>query len=213
MPSLQPDQLSAEGLHPFTDVLRLPSGKSLTVRFVAPDDGDVLQTYFRTLSQNSRYRRLMGAASELPPSELDKATHVGAHNIFAVVAEMTIDGINTIVGEARYAFDPQTLNAEFGISIDDRFQRQGIGAAMLANLECRSAALGANSLIGDTLRNNEAMIALARKLGFVFKPTPGDWKQVRFEKSLVRVVEDIPCESWRLAAASGFSMNVISPAI
>lgn len=208
-----PDQFSADDLSRFTDVLRLPSGKSLTVRFVAPDDADALQSYFRSLSQNSRYRRLMGAANELPPSELDKATHVGAQNIFAVVAELRIDGTDTIVGEARYAFDPQTLNTEFGISIDDRFQGQGIGAAMLANLECRSAALGATHLIGDTLRNNEAMIALARKLGFGFKPSPGDWKQVRFEKSLARAIADIPCESWRLAAASGFSANALSPAL
>lgn len=209
----QPDQLSTDNLGRFTDVLRLPSGQSLSVRFVVPDDADALQSYFRSLSQNSRYRRLMGAASELPPSELDKAMHVGAHNIFAVVAEIAVDGVRVIAGEARYAFDPETLSAEFGISIDDRFQGQGIGSAMLANLECRSAALGATHLIGDTLRNNEAMIALARKSGFGFKPTPGDWKQVRFEKPLARAVEDIPCESWRLAAASGFSANRLSPAI
>lgn len=206
-------QLNENDLGRFTDALRLPSGKSLTVRFVAPDDADALQFYFRSLSSDSRHRRLMGAASELPPSELDKATHAGAQNIFAVVAEMKVDGADIIVGEARYAFDPQTLSAEFGISIDDRFQGQGIGAAILSNLECRSAALGATRLIGDTLRNNEVMIGLARKLGFSFKPSPGDWKQVRFEKALSSAVADIPCASWRLAAASGFSANALSPAL
>jgi RimJ/RimL family protein N-acetyltransferase len=208
-----PDQFSSGDLARFTDVLRLPSGQSLTVRFVAPGDADALQSYFRSLSQNSRYRRLMGAANELPPSELDKSTHVGAHNIFAVVAEIAVDGVHVIAGEARYAFDPETLSAEFGISIGDSFQGQGIGSAMLANLECRSAALGATHLIGDTLRNNEAMVALARKSGFGFKPTPGDWKQVRFEKSLSRAIEDIPCESWRLAAASGFLVSAASAAL
>ena len=209
----QPDQLSADNLGRYTDVLRLSSGKSLTVRFVTPDDADALQSYFRSLSQNSRYRRLMGAANELPRSELDKATHVGAQNIFAAVAELNVDGTDIMVGEVRYAFDPQTLSAEFGISIDDSFQGQGIGAAMLANLECRSAALGATRLIGDTLRNNEPMISLARKLGFNFTTTPGDWKQIRFEKRLSLVIADIPCESWRIAAASGFSSDTLSPAL
>lgn len=209
----RPDQLSADNLGRFSDVLRLPSGKSLSVRFVTPDGAEALQSYFRSLSQNSRYRRLMGAANELPRSELDKATHVGAQNIFAVVAELNVDGADIIVGEARYAFDPESRSAEFGISIDDRFQGQGIGAAMLANLECRAAALGATRLIGDTLRNNEPMIALARKLGFNFTATPGDWKQTRFEKRLSPVIEDIPCESWRIAAASGFSSNTLSPAL
>jgi RimJ/RimL family protein N-acetyltransferase len=200
---LDNSQLAFSDLGKFTDVLRLPSCEPLTVRFVAPDDAEALQYYFRSLSEGSRHSRLMGAASELPPSELDKATHVGDHNIFAVAAEIRIDGASRIVGEARYAFDPETRSVEFGISIDDRFQGRGIGSALLTNLECRSAALGANRLIGDTLRNNDAMIALARKLGFSFMPTPNDWKQVRFSKSPVRSVEDIPCESWRLAALSG----------
>lgn len=209
--ALQPNQFSADSLDRFTDVLRLRSGKSLTVRFVTPGDAHALQTYFRSLSRGSRGNRLMGAACELPPSELDKSTHAGAHNIFAVVAEIKIEGVDVVVGEARYAFDPETSNAEFGISTDDNFQGQGIGTAMLANLECRTAALGAVRLIGDTLRNNEAMIGLARKLGYQFKPTPGDWKQVRFEKSLVREAADIPCESWRIAATTGFS--ALSPAL
>lgn len=213
MPVRHPDQLNENELGRFTDTVRLASGKSLTLRFVAPDDADALQIYFRSLSRDSRHNRLMGGGSELPPSELDKATHVGAQNIFAIVAEMRIDGVTAIVGEARYAYDPDTLSAEFGISIDDRFQGQGIGTAILSNFECRSAALGATRLIGDTLRNNEGMIALARKLGFDFKPSPGDWKQVRFEKALSRAVADIPCASWRLAAASRFSTNALSPAL
>lgn len=208
--AFDPQQFRADNLGSFTDVLRLKSGQSLTVRFVAPHDADVLQSYFRNLSQMSRGNRLMGAASELPPSEIDKATHVGAHNIFAVVAEMNIDGTNVVVAEARYAFDAESSNAEFGISVGDDFQGQGIGSALLSNLECRTAALGAKRLIGDTLRNNEGMIALARRLGYAFKPTPGDWKQVRFEKTLVRLVADIPCESWRIAATTSFSDNALS---
>ncbi len=139
----------------YTDVLRLRGGKTLTVRFLEPHDADALLVYFRSLSQRSRYSRLMGAASELPPSELDKALHVGEGNRFAVVAEMKIDGADTVVGEARYSFDAATQDSEFGLSIGDAWQGQGIGHAMLANLECRSAALGAPRLFGETLRNNE----------------------------------------------------------
>ena len=68
---------------------------------------------------------------------------------------MTIDGFETIVGEARYAFEPDTASFEFGLSVDDRWQGQGIGSALLGNLECRAAAFGATRLFGDTLRSNE----------------------------------------------------------
>jgi len=70
----------------------------------------------------------------------------------------------------------------------------------LKNLECRAAAFGARRLYGDTLRSNEAMIALARKSGFALTNNPDDWKLVRVEKQINVAREDIPCASWRIAA-------------
>ena len=46
------------------------------------------------------------------------------------------------------------------------------------------------------------MIALARKSGYAFTNTPGDWKLVRFEKQIDVEPQEIPCASWRLAAVS-----------
>jgi GNAT superfamily N-acetyltransferase len=185
-----------------SDILRLRSGKSLTLRFVEPDDAAALQDYFRSLSVRSRYNRFLGAMSELPRTELDHFIHVGEADRFSVVATMMIDGFETIVGEARYGFEADTASFEFGLSIDDRWQGHGIGAALMKNLECRAAALGAGRLFGDTLRSNDVMIALARKSGFAFMPSPGDWKLVRFEKHIDVVPQEIPCASWRLAAAA-----------
>ena len=71
---------------------------------------------------------------------------------------------------------------------------------MLKNLECRAAAFGAERLFGDTLRSNDVMIGLARKTGFAFTNSPGDWKLVRFEKHIELAPREIPCASWRLAA-------------
>ena len=117
-----------------------------------------------------------------------------------MVAVMTIEGAETIVGEVRYAFDAETDSFEFGLSIDDRWQRHGLGSALLGNLECRAAAFGANRLFGDTLRSNDAMLGLARKFGFAFTHSPGDWKLVRFERHIAVAPQQIPCASWRLAA-------------
>jgi RimJ/RimL family protein N-acetyltransferase len=189
-------------LRQHSDILRLRNGKSLTVRFVEPADADSLQAYFRSLSVRSRYNRFLGAMSELPQTELDHFTHVGEADRFCVIATMRIDGHETIVGEARYAFDAKTDRFEFGLSIDDRWQGQGIGSALLRNLECRAAAFGSKHLFGDTLRSNEVMIALARKSGFAFTHNPDDWKLVRFEKHIDLAPQEIPCASWRLAAKS-----------
>jgi RimJ/RimL family protein N-acetyltransferase len=192
--------LRFDDLRQHSDILRLRTGKPVTVRFVEPRDADALQDYFRSLSTRSRYNRFLGAISELPAAQLDQFIHVGEADRFSVLAVMSIDGTETIVGEARYAFDANTDSFEFGLSIDDRWQGHGIGTALLNNLQCRAAAFGATRLFGDTLRSNDAMIGLARKSGFAFTHSPGDWKLVRFEKHIATAPQEIPCASWRLAA-------------
>jgi RimJ/RimL family protein N-acetyltransferase len=192
--------LRLNDLRQHSDILRLRSGQSLTIRFVEPRDGEALQGYFRALTVRSRYNRFLGAMRELPKSVLEHFIHAGEDDRFSVIATIMVDGFETIVGEARYAFDADTDRFEFGLSIDDRWQGQGIGAALLKNMECRAAAFGAVRLFGDTLRSNEAMIGLARKSGFAFTNSPGDWKLVRFEKHIDITPQEIPCASWRLAA-------------
>lgn len=195
MTTLRPDDLRQH-----TDMLRLRSGKTLAVRFVEPGDAEALQDYFRSLSVRSRYNRFLGAMSELPQTELDHFIHVGERDRFSVIAVMTIDGVETIVGEARYGFVADTASFEFGISVDDRWQGRGIGSALLRNLECRAAAFGATRVFGDTLRSNDVMMGLARMSGFTFIRHPDDWKLVRFEKHVELSPQEIPCASWRLMA-------------
>src|SRR6266481_9553292 len=192
--------LRFDDLRQYSDVLRSRSGNPVTVRFVEPRDAEELQSYFRALSTRSRYNRFLGAMSELPKSLLEHFIHVGEAEQFSVVATMVVDGFETIVGEARYAFNADTASIEFGLSIDDRWQGHGIGSALLKNLECRAASFGAERLFGDTLRSNDVMIGLARKSGFAFTNSPGDWKLVRFEKHIALAPQEIPCASWRLAA-------------
>jgi RimJ/RimL family protein N-acetyltransferase len=202
--------LRFDDLRQHSDLLRARNGDAITVRFVEPRDADVLQNYFRGLTSRSRYNRFLGAMSQLPPSLLERFIHVGEADQFSVVATMLIEGFETIVGEARYAFDFTTSTLEFGLSIDDRWQGNGIGKALLKNLECRAAAFGAASIFGDTLRSNESMIALARKSGYAFGNSPGDWKLVRFSKQIDLAPQDIPCASWKLAAASRISPAAIA---
>lgn len=194
--------LRVDDLKQYSDTLHARSGEAVTVRFVEPRDAEELQNYYRALSAGSRYNRFLGAMSELPKPVLDAFTHVGRDDSFTVLATIDLEGFETIVGEARYALHTGTESFEFGLSVADRWQHKGIGAALLKNLECRAAALGASSAFGDTLRSNSAMISLARKSDFVFHNHPDDWKLVRFEKQIDVAPKDIPCASWRITADS-----------
>ena len=194
------NRLRFDDLKQYSDVLHSRRGAAVTVRFVEPRDAEELQSYIRSLSACSRYNRFLGAMGELPTPLLDRFTHVNERDGFTVIATMQVDGFETIVGEARYILHSHNGSFEFGMSIEDRWQGFGIGAALLKNLECRAAAFGAERLFGDTLRSNESMIALARKSGFAFTQNPDDWKLVRFEKEIAVAPQAIPCASWRIAA-------------
>src|SRR5438132_13689274 len=96
--------LRFDELKQYSDELQTRSGEPVKLRFVEPGDAEELQNYFRSLSTRSRYNRFLGAMRELPKSLLEHFIHVGESEQFSVVATMVIDGFETIVGEARYAF-------------------------------------------------------------------------------------------------------------
>ena len=185
----------------YSDVLRARSGEVVKVRFVEPGDAEPLRAYVRALSPESRFRRFFGPIRELPGNLLDHFIHLGEHDEFSVVATMTVDGMEIIVGEARYALHPDDDSVEFGLSISDIWQGHGIGTAVLRNMECRAASFGATRIYGDALRSNESMIALARKAGYGFTASPSEARAVRFEKPIVLAPHEVPCASCRLAAA------------
>src|SRR5437016_7376201 len=108
--------LDLDYLQYYSDILHARSGDLVTVRFVEPGDAAALQNYFRSLSPRSRYNRLMGAASELPQPQLEKFVRLGEADSFSVVATIKIDGFDTLVGEARYAFHPDRASFEPGLS-------------------------------------------------------------------------------------------------
>lgn len=175
---------AAAGLRRFADTLRLADGTALTVRFVEAGDAPALQAYVRSLSPRTRSDRFLGGVSELSPRDIDSLLRTGADQCFAVIAEHNIEGADVVVAEARYMRHVTDGSVEFGLSVHDRWQRRGIGTALIANLECRAAALGALALFGDTRRDNVAMQALAKKAGFRATRQPADWTQMRFIKEI-----------------------------
>ena len=83
------------------------------------------RTISASLTTRSRYNRFLGAMSELPHNLLEDFIHVGEGDRFSVIATMTIDGRETIVGEARYAFDPE--QGQFRVRPVDRRPLAGPG--------------------------------------------------------------------------------------
>ena len=173
----------------------------LAVRPARSGDGDTLQTYVRGLSPQSRYNRFLGAASELPPSELARALAANGRDTLTLLLVTTAGTDETVVGEARVALSCAERAGEFGMSIADDWRRLGAGSALLAEIERKAAADGIELLVGDTLRTNAGMIGLALSRGFRleagFEP-----RLVRIEKRLEDADPDLPCRKWSEIASA-----------
>lgn len=165
----------------------------MTIRFIKPADTETLRRYFDGLARSSRYNRFLGATEGLSQPQLDRLFYTDAGRRFGVLAEIEAGDARIMIAEALYAFDTESRAAvEFGLSVADKWRRRGVGSALLANLECRAAALGADHLFGDTFAANQEMLGLARSRGYRFTRPPADWTLVRFKKD-VRVAHDTPC--------------------
>ena len=167
----------------------------LALRPARLSDGDALQTYVRGLSPQSRYNRFLGAANELPASELARAMAVNGRDTLTLLLTSTAADRETLVGEGRVALSCAERAGEFGMSIADDWRRLGVGSALLEEIERKAAADGIEWLFGDTLQTNEGMIALARRRGF--RLGPGfEARLVRVQKRLDDAAPDVPCRKW-----------------
>jgi GNAT superfamily N-acetyltransferase len=172
----------------------------LALRPVRCSDGDLLQTYIRGLSLESRYNRFLGGVSELPAPELARTLAANGRDTLTLLITSTAEDRETVVGEARVALSCAERAGEFAMSIADDWQHVGVGSALLEEIERKAAADGIDLLFGDTLRTNEAMIGLARgrgfRLGRGIEP-----RLVRIEKRLDDASPDLPCRKWKEIAS------------
>ena len=171
----------------------LAGGERITIRVVGPQDAGALQAYFRGLSNETRYRRFLGALAELTASQLARLVAMDGPNELALLAFAETADTSFLVGEAVLAGIPGSARSEMAVSVADAWQHRGVGAALLADLECRARMRGARYLYGDVLRTNTPMKNFARKAGFALRSPFTDARLIEISKDLAMTAPDLPC--------------------
>jgi GNAT superfamily N-acetyltransferase len=159
------------------------ASNTIWIRTAAERDVARLADYFAGLSHSARHNRFMGAVGNLTRIARDCLVPARKADCFTLVAEWREQGREAVIGEASYGFDRMSGSGEFAISVADRFQRRGLGSALLCALQSRAVSLGCLDLFGETLKTNDEMKSLARKAGFEMTRSL-DWRAVRFDKRL-----------------------------
>jgi MFS family permease len=147
----------------------LADGRAVTIRAIVPADRDGVQALVRGLTAESRRRRFFSSIRELSDAMLQRLTHPDPAREQVLVAEVVAGHRRRIVGLAQLAPDGSGEACEVAFVVADDIQGQGLGTRMMAALVEAAYAAGFREVVGDVLRDNRAMLALARRAGFAMR--------------------------------------------
>ncbi|MGV8893522.1 MAG: bifunctional acetate--CoA ligase family protein/GNAT family N-acetyltransferase [Burkholderiaceae bacterium] len=154
-----------------------------TIRPIRPDDAEMIQTFVRELSPNSRYMRFISSMRELPSRMLARYTLIDYDREMALIAVHHVrspdpaGGIKEteqMIGVSRYITNPDLRSCEFSLAIADAFGGQGLGSRMMLSIMDFARNKGLSQIEGLVLSKNTPMLKLMHSLGFTVKPYPED---------------------------------------
>ena len=120
----------------------LPDGTQIQIRPIEPGDKTRLSIALRRLSQQSIYRRFLGAKPKLSAAELRYLTEIDGHNHIALVAFLAGDpeSIVAVARCVRLLEAPDT--ADFAIVVGDPLQGRGLGSLLARELATAARSAG-----------------------------------------------------------------------
>lgn|SRR5438552_480547 len=166
------------------EIWTLPDGTRITLRALLPEDEMLLVDFTVGLSRQTRQRWFRSVVKDPSASLLTRPAQMDWQRHLALVVTAVADGIETIVGDARFVIDRSTRCADFALVVSDRWQGRGIGELAVAALIESARHRGLRWLRGDVLDDNKPMLSLMRRCGFCCMPHPEDDGVVRVEKLL-----------------------------
>lgn len=175
-------------IHPYPTHLvsrrQLADGNELIVRPIRPEDAELTQRFTRQLSEQSRYFRFMQSLQELTPEMLVRFTQIDYDRELALMAVIAQDEEEIEVGVCRYSAGLDAESCEFALVVADDWQGKGIGSQLMHQLFIAAKAARFKTMEGEVLAENNPMLSLVKKLGFVVKPHPEDTALKWVERSL-----------------------------
>ena len=158
--------MPAELLARWTSQSSTRNGVPLCIRPLRPDDREREIEFINSLSERTRYYRLMTPLKFLPPHLLDRFMDIDYDRRMALVATVQHEGREQFAGLARYAETDRPNCVELGVTVTDRWQRCGIARLLIVELMRFARWRGIRCMEGIVLHDNLPMIELAKSLGF-----------------------------------------------
>lgn len=143
----------------------------MTIRPIRPEDEPLMVKFHESLSDRSvhlRYFYSYSLDARTAPERLFRICYIDYEREMALVAEHedVSSGTHEILAVGRLTQIHGSNDAEVAVLVTDRYQHRGLGAELLRRLIEIARDRKLDRLVADTLGENLAMQALAKRLGF-----------------------------------------------
>jgi RimJ/RimL family protein N-acetyltransferase len=142
----------------------LRDGRRLDIRAFKASDRLELESAAAGASTQTLYRRFFTVKRHFSEREREFFLNVDFVDHVALMAWTEEAGRKVIAGGGRYVVVAPG-KAEVAFMVADRYQGQGIGAALMRHLAVLGRAAGLNELVAEVLPENKPMLKVFAKCG------------------------------------------------
>jgi acetyltransferase len=147
-------------------------GMHLTVRPIRPEDEAAHRAFVAANTAEDLRLRFFGAVRSFDHSQLARMTQIDYDREMALIAcRADATGATETLGVVRAVADPDNETAEFAVAARSDMKGKGLGWLLLTRIIDYAKSRGTRWMIGEVLRENAGMLALARRAGFEFTTT------------------------------------------
>jgi acetyltransferase len=147
-------------------------GVRVTVRPIRPEDEAAHHDLVEAMTPEDLRLRFFGAVGSFDHSQLARMTQIDYDREMALIATVTSEeGLSRTLGVVRAVADPDNETAEFAVAVRSDQKGRRLGQLLMDRIIRYARARGTHWLVGEALRENVAMISLAKKCGFTITRT------------------------------------------
>jgi GNAT superfamily N-acetyltransferase len=144
----------------------------IRVRYLTPDDGDLLVNLVLRLSPEARYQRFHVSMEDVPMEEIRRRLppflDVDGVDSVALIALVDEPKGERAIGVARFRRRPGAQEAEAAVVVRDDWHRHGIGSALMGQLIEAARSLGITRFTAMIQAGNRAVHSLIKSMGISY---------------------------------------------
>ncbi len=147
----------------------MQDGTRILLRPIRSSDVTMKQHLFYSLSKESVTKRYLGSIKSMPLRRVWPSVTVDYDNEMSIVATVTEEGSEVIVGIGSYSRVPHSDSAEVAFVVSDDWQNKGLGTILLNFLLEIARNRDLSTLTAWVLIDNARMMHIFKKCGYPVK--------------------------------------------